>query len=75
MIEIKPNEFYTGVVAGVTAGAVLIISSWISRLVYQSDQSLFRVSFEVLLPFVILLIVLIFILYRMSKKPNRGKKS
>jgi H+/Cl- antiporter ClcA len=75
MIEIKQNEFITGVIAGVTAGAVLIVSSWISKIVYRNDQSLFRVSFEVLLPFVILLFVLVFILYRMSKRPRKRKKS
>ncbi|MDP3990495.1 MAG: hypothetical protein Q8Q01_04810 [archaeon] len=74
MIEIKQNELITGVLAGITAGAILILSGWITKIIYGENQSVIRVSFEIMAPFVILLCVVVYLLYKMSKRPKKKSR-
>ena len=56
MIIIKKDEIIIGVISGVVAGMILIISTGITRMIYIKTN-LLNIIFETFLAFVILMII------------------
>jgi len=74
MININPNNLFTGLIAGVAAGAIVVLAEGLTQLIYGDKFTVYIPIFKALASLVLLMIVIVVVLYKQDKnKPQKNK--